>query len=161
MKNFSKISFAVIASMLASIHTRASSAGSDMSVCSFESGANVPRYVRKSPYVRLRSLQDGKTAANFFMRIRGDGVGILRSAENIPQLGELDLVKLKEMFGEPGSSIILDDKTTNESVFNLISVGDSEPEIFHIDMQSLKDGKLTSYRVRGHGISTPLWLQVK
>ena len=160
MKNFSKLSFAVLSCMLSLTSVRAEQAR-NMNVCTVESGANTPRTIVESPYVRLRSLQGDKTAAIFFMRVRGDGVGTLRSVENIPRLSELDLVKLKEMIGEPGSSHTLDDKLTDEYVFNLISVGVSEPEIFHIDMQALKDGKLTSYRVRGYGISNPDWLQVK
>ena len=161
MKNFSKISLAAISCLTFSVSARAEQS-KGMNACQFEKPSDAQVFELGNPQVyQLKSLQADRAATSFVVRLRGDGVGVLKPLEQIPPLQELNLVKVKEILGEPASSNASAVEATDEYVFNLITVGVAEPEIFHIDMKAPKGGNLISYRVRGCGISNPNWLKIQ
>lgn len=149
---YSTISFIILLSLPANANP-----STKINACRFEVPSSTPKYPRGEypPIYQLKPLDKIQTEAIFSIRVRGDGIGILHPLSNAGILKDLDLPRTKELLGEPSS------QSNSEYVFNLITTDAKEPNIFHVDIQTDQSGKLTSYRVRGYGISNPEWLKIQ
>lgn len=136
--------------------------GNELGNCTFPPGLAAGTIPRPSDTQILHALTEkikasGETA---FLRVV-EGKATINPRENdFPYAYNLQDISLKELelvwgvargCGQSGNLI--------ERTFDLIAINGPEKDIFHIDAKFASD-KLTAYRVRGIGISNPVWIEM-
>lgn len=182
MNNFSKISIAVISCMLSSLAARAQQAKDyshfDKPTTSqqvqIDSGkvasSNACKWNMENfnpnifPLHRLETKAenyDSDKLAN--LAIKNDvGTILIYPTEGAATFKELTSTSVTKLFGEPSFQGQSErEPSLGLLIFHLKALGPSnEPNIFHLEIETTKDGQIKNYRVRGYGIKNAEWLSV-
>lgn len=110
----------------------------------------------------MMKLDDEEYQSFGHLHITKDGKATFRVTPAKGKLSELTIEKATDLFGKPTSKG--HSEYTNENpfvVFNLKCFGWlNEPEIYHLDVQTDKNGKFVKVRERGFCITQPEWKTV-
>ncbi|MFN8555587.1 MAG: hypothetical protein U0103_29325 [Candidatus Obscuribacterales bacterium] len=112
-------------------------------------GDKLPKNYNLMPFVCSRTNESGS------LRIEKNGNFSFQIRPHFGSLSEFDKTKAEKLFGKSQNGANF--STYNLWGYDLRGTNGSEPNIFHLDCEYDREGKLYRYRMRGSGIKRSHW----